>query len=437
MTIVKAETVPYIEAFRAQAPAHEPSWLAAGREAALARFGALGFPTRRLEAWRFTDLRPLQRQVFPPAAGGASLSPDMLRRYLLQADAHSLVLVNGRFAPELSSIGALPAGAWLASTRQTLEQWPHLLESAIAETDMAGAQPFAALNAAFFADGAVLALDPGVRLERPVQIIHAADAAEPRSFHLRSVIALGARSRATIIESFIGDGASWTNAVAALALGEGAALDHVVLQDESRAALHFSLLRATLGGGAVYDSFALTLGARLSRREAQAAIVGPEARATLSGAFLLRGDQEATNATFVDHAAPGGVTRELWKGVVDGRSHGAFLGRIAVRPEGQKTDASQVNRNLLLSPRASVDTKPELEILADDVKCSHGATVGDLDADALFYLRARGIPEAEARRLLIDAFAAEAIATVANPLLRDHLQAQLQRWLGAEEPVPS
>ncbi|HEV8028891.1 MAG TPA: Fe-S cluster assembly protein SufD [Stellaceae bacterium] len=437
MTIVKAETVPYIEAFRAQAQAGEPDWLTAGREAALARFGSLGFPTRRQEAWRFTDLRPLQRQAFPPAAGGATVSPDALRRYRLDPAAHSLVLVNGRFAPELSRTGALPAGAWLASTRRTLEERPHLLEATIAETDIAGAQPFAALNAAFFADGVVLALDAGVVLEEPIQIIHLASAAEPRSFHLRSVIALGAGSRATIIESFIGDGAAWTNAVTAVTIGEGAALEHAVLQDESRAAIHFSLLRGTLAAGAAYESFALTLGARLSRRDAQVTIAGPDARCTLNGAYLLRGDQEATNATFVDHAAPGGTTRELWKGVADGRAHGAFLGRIAVRPDAQKTDASQVNRNLLLSPRASIDTKPELEILADDVKCSHGATVGDLDADALFYLRARGIAEAEARRMLIDAFAAEAIATVANPALRDHLLTELQRWLGAEEAVPS
>jgi len=438
MTIVKAETMPYIEAFRAQArPAGEPQWLVAGRDAALARFGTLGFPTRRQEAWRFTDLRPLQRQVFPPAADGAAVSPEVLRRHRLDSAAHCLVLVNGRFAPELSTLGAVPAGVWLASTRRTLDERPHLVEASIAETDMAGAQPFAALNAAFFADGIVLTLDPGVVLEKPVQIIHVGRASAPQSFHLRSLIRLGERSAARVVESFIGDGPSWTNAVTAVELGERAALDHVVLQDESRQAIHFALLRVTLAAGASYDGFALTLGARLSRRDAQATIAGPDARCGISGAYLLRGDQEATNATFVDHAAPGGVTRELWKGVADDRAHGVFLGRIAVRPEAQKTDANQVNRNLLLSPRASIDTKPELEILADDVKCSHGATVGDLDADALFYLRARGIAEAEARRMLIDAFAAEAIATVADPRLRDHLQGALQRWLGAEEPVPS
>ena len=437
MTIVKAETVPYVEAFRGQMRAGEPPWLTAGREAALARFGALGFPTRRQEAWRFTDLRPLQRQAFPPATGGATGSPEALRRHRLAVETHLMVLVNGRFEPELSSPGALQAGAWLASTRRTLEERPSLLEAAVSETDMAGAQPFAAVNAAFFADGVVLALDAGVVLEKPVEIIHVASAPEPRSFHLRNLIRLGAGSRATIIETFIGKGAAWTNAVAALDLGEAAALEHVVLQDESRDAIHFALLRGGLAAGAAYASFALTLGARLSRRDAQVTIAGPEARCTLNGAYLLEGEREATNATSVDHAAPGGVTRELWKGVVDGRAHGVFLGRIAVRPEAQKTDANQVNRNLLLSPRASVDTKPELEILADDVKCSHGAAVGALDESALFYLRARGIPEAEARRLLIDAFTAEAVATVANEALRDHLLTQVKHWLGAEETVPS
>ena len=426
---VKAEAAPYVEAYRAQPrPADEPRWLAERREAALRNFGDKGFPTRRQEAWRFTDLRPLQRAPLPPTAGGA-VARQALDTYRLAGAAHRLVFVNGRFSPELSAVGALPKGAWLAPTTRTLAERPDIAAGAIDETDTVGAQPFASLNAALFTDGFVLSLEAGVCLDHPIEIIHLGRAEAPCSLHLRNLVALGAGSRASLIESYAGEGAYWTNAVTVAKLGERADFTAVKLQDEGADAIHFAVTRARLAAAARYDSFAFTLGARLSRHETLATLDGENAQLGLNGAYLLRGTQEATNATFVDHAAPGGVTRELFKGVVENRAHGVFLGSISVRPEAQKTDARQLNKNLLLSPRATVDTKPELEILADDVKCSHGATVGDLDESALFYLRARGIPEAEARRMLIEAFAADAIDTVENPALRGHLARHLARWL--------
>ena len=430
--IVKTETAPYIDAFRERKRDGEPQWLAARREAALGNFGDKGFPTRRQEAWRFTDLRPLQRAVFPPASGGA-VPAAALERWRLDGAAHRLVLVNGSFAPELSAPGALPRGAWLASTARTLAEKPDLVAAAIEESDTAGSQPFASLNAAFFADGFILALDPGTVLDRPVEILHLGGAEAPQSVYLRNLVALGAGSRARLIESYAGDGGYWTNAVTAIHLAESAALHHAKLQHESGGAVHFAVTRALLGKSARYESFVLTLGARLSRHDMLARLDGEGARLGLNGAYLLRGEQEATNATFVDHAAPGGTTRELFRGVVEDRAHGVFLGSIGVRPAAQKTDAHQLNNNLLLSRRATVDTKPELEILADDVKCSHGATVGDLDESALFYLRARGIGEDEARRMLIEAFAAGALDTVEDAALRAHLAAHLQRWLARAE----
>jgi Fe-S cluster assembly protein SufD len=214
-------------------------------------------------------------------------------------------------------------------------------------------------------------------------------------------------------------------------LGAGAALRHVKLQDEGSKAIHFGQVRAELAGDSRYESFVLTLGGGLSRHDSFVKFTGEGAACGLFGAYLLRGEQDATNATFVDHATPSCTTREVFKGVVDERAHGVFLGRIAVRPHAQKTNAHQLNKNLLLSPRATVDTKPELEILADDVKCSHGATVGDLDEEALFYLEARGIPAPEARRMLIEAFAADAIDQIEDDTaLRAHLAAQVQSWLG-------
>jgi Fe-S cluster assembly protein SufD len=423
---VKTETVPYIDAFRA-APADR---LRAEREAALARFAALGFPTRRQEAWRFTDLRPLERQSFPPASGNATKA-SLPEGLCLPGGTHRLVLVNGRFAPDLSAIGPLPAGASIGSAAEALARHPEL--TLLEGGDTEGGQPFAALNAAFFSDGVVVMLAAGVTLDRPVEIIHLGSAEAPASVHPRSRIALGPGSRARVIESFAGGGHYWTNAVLAIELEAGAVLEHARLQDEGAEAIHMALTRLRLGAGSRYDGFTLTLGGALSRQDVQVALAGEGAEVGLSGVYLLRGAQEATTALAVDHQAPGCTTRELFKGVVDERAHGVFLGAIAVRPAAQKTDAHQLNKNLLLSRRASVDTKPALEILADDVKCSHGATVGDLDENALFYLRARGIAEAEARRMLIEAFAADALDAVGDAAFRTYLASHLQRWLGLRE----
>ena len=431
----KPETAPYRAAF---APA---GTLVEKRREAFARFEALGFPTRRDEAWRFTNLRSLGE--IPPLPSAARVPPSPRRGegwdegsiapYLFAGETHRIVLVNGRFAPALSKIGSLPQGVALGSTAEIAASHPALAAHLLDRTDLAGGQAFASLNAALFADGFVLALDPGVALETPVEIIHWGDAAES-SFHLRNLIQLGAGSRATVIESYAGSGHYWTNAVALVDLASGAALRHVKLQDEASDAIHFGQVRTTLAADARYESFVLTLGGRLSRHDSFATFAGEGAACGLFGAYLLKGEQEATNATFVDHAVPKCATSEVFKGVVDERAHGVFLGKIAVRPQAQKTDAHQLNKNLLLSARANVDTKPELEILADDVKCSHGATVGDLDEQALFYLQARGIPADEARRMLIEAFAADAIDRIEDDTaLRAHLLAHVQRWLGRKE----
>lgn len=430
MTVIKAETTPYLEAFRALSrPAGEPRWLTGRREAALARFAELGFPTRRQESWRFNDLRVLQRCEFPPSAAGGAAAWEKLERRRFAGDAHRLVLVDGRFMPDLSDIGTLPEGVWLGSTAVALAERPALVEAALGDSDISGAQPFSSLNAAFFADGFVLSLPRGVTLDRPVEVMHLAGASAPRSLHLRSVVMLGTGSAATLLETFAGEGVYWTNAVTALHLDERAILRHVKVQDEGQEAVHFAAARATLGRAARYASFVLTVGGRLSRHDTLAAVTGEGAQLGLDGAYMLRGEQEATNATFVDHAAPAGSTREVFKGVIEERAHGIFLGKIAVRPEAQKTNAHQINRNLLLSPRAVVDTKPELEIFADDVRCSHGATVGELEEAALFYLRSRGIPMPEARRMLIEAFIADALETVEEAALHAYLRRHVERWL--------
>ena len=391
---VKAEAAPYLDAFRTD-PA-EPAWLREARGKALAAFGARGFPSRREEAWRFTSLRPLADRSFKPSHGKLELKS-----------------------------GSLPKGIWFASTARTLAERPEIVRRAIGETDLAGGQPFSSLNAALFGDGFVLALEEGVTLDDPVEIVHCA---AEGSINLRNLIALAPNSRATVVETYRGKGTYWTNTVTGISVGEGASLTHIKVQDESTDAIHFAVTRATLAPAAHYQNFGLTLGANLSRQDVQV-LLGDGANVGVSGAYLQRGDQDATNAIVIDHAAPGATTRELFKGVLDERSHGAFLGTIRVREGAQKTDAKQTSRALLLSDRASVDTKPELEILADDVKCAHGAAVGDLDKDTLFYLRARGIGADEARRMLIEAFVLEAVETVEQPALRDHLAGHVRRWL--------
>lgn len=426
-----AEIQPYAEAFKARGDVNEPAWLRRRREGAMQRFAELGFPTRKQEAWRFTDLRPLQRTAFPPAAGGGHTTAGDIAPWLYGGAGHRIVLVNGSFAPELSVIGDLPKGAWLASTAQTLRDRPDLLESTLRETDALGAQPFVALNAALFADGIVLALEPGVVLDRTIEIIHWARG-QARSSHSRNIIVLGRGSRATLIETHAGEGAYWTNAVGAVVVGADAALRHIRLQDESTAAIHLGHNRVELERNARYENFTLSLGGRLARTDIHLKFDGEGAACGLFGATLLRGEQEGTIATVVDHAAPRCITREYFKSVAADRAHGVFLGTIGVRPHAQKTDANQLSKNLLLGPRAAIDTKPELEILADDVKCSHGATVGDLDETALFYLESRGIPVAEARRMLVEAFAAEVIERIEDDVaMRAHLGRHVARWLAA------
>ncbi len=428
MSDALSEIRPYVEAFKRRQASGEPAWLSARREGAMKRFAELGFPLRRQEAWRFTNLQSLQKASYPPAGDAAAIEDSDLAPWRFPGETHRLVLVNGHFSPALSAVGALPKGVTLASVAQTLKTRPELLESSLRETDTIGGQPFVSLNAALFEDGFVLALEAGATLDLPVEVVHFGQGGQ-RSCHLRNLVLLGAGSRAALIESYAGSGNYWTNAAGVIALAKGASLTHVKLQDEGQAAIHMAQNRIEIAGGARYESFVLTLGAKLSRHDSQARLEGEGAECRLNGAFLLRGEQEATNVTFADHAAPHGTTHELFKGVADGGAHGAFIGTIAVRPQAQKTDAHMLNKNLLLSPRASIDTKPELDILADDVKCGHGATVGDLDDGALFYLESRGIPALEARQMLIAAFAADALDRVENKDLRAFLDVHLQRWL--------
>jgi Fe-S cluster assembly protein SufD len=432
---VKPEARPYLEAFGRDRHQGDPDWLAGYRNRSLARFAELGFPSRRSEAWRYLDLRQLEQRPMLPVRRETAVITSTVRAQLaeigLVEPAHRLVLINGHFSPELSRLDQLPSGVWLGPMAAAIAERPDLVRAEL-ETQTAD-RPFAFLNAAFFVDGFVLDVAPGVGLERPVEIVHLSDDNSSGSLHTRSLVVAGRESRATLVESYAGVSEYWRNDVVELRLGAGSELAQVTLVEEAAEALHFGETLATLDAASRLSSFVLLLGGRTVRHEATVRSEGERTRCDLNGAFLLSGRQEANILTTVDHIAPGGETREIFKGVAAGRAHGAFQGRITVRPGAQKVDAHQLSRNLVLGARAAIDTKPELEIYADDVKCSHGAAVGDLDEVALFYLRARGIPSHEARRMLIEAFAREAVELVEQTPLREHLQSRLARRLATLE----
>jgi len=414
----------------------EPGWLAARRQQSMTRFAELGFPSRRSENWRYLDLQPLQQKPLLPARSAARSDDAALRERASESAvagvAARLVLVDGRFAPALSDIPAL-SGVWFGSMAQAMRERGELAQAAVEDAAGEAAHPFAALNTAFFSDGYVLDIAAGVRLDRPIEILHLGSGASEASFHTRSLISLGDGALATLVETYAGQGRYWRNDVVAVRLGAGAELSRAALIEEAAEAVHLGQLDVALAAKSCFDGFALLLGGRRARHEASVRIAGDAARCRLDGAYLVAGSDEANIVTFVDHQKPGGETRELIKGVVADRGHGAFQGKITVREQAQKTDARQTSRNLMLGRRAIIDTKPELEIYADDVKCAHGATVGELDETSLFYLRSRGIPDDEARRILIEGFLREAVEEVEDPAVRDYLLRRLAARLARLE----
>ena len=435
---VKPETRAYLDAFAARGwQAREPDWLAGYRRRSVARFAELGFPSRRSESWRYIDLRALEEAPLLPTGSARTVGNAAGRVELdeigFSGAACRLVLVDGRFAPEFSNIGQLPLGVRFGGMAEAIAERPDLVRPLIEALPLDAARPFAALNAAFFADGFLLEVAPGIALDQPVEIVHLASGETGCSIHTRSLVAMGSGSRAAVFESFAGKARYWRNDLVELRLGPGADFTRVALVEEASEAVHTGEMVVTLGRSSRLASFVLLMGGRTVRHEATVRAEGEATHCGLNGAFLLSDRQEANVVTTVDHSAPGGETREVFKGVAAGHGHGAFQGRITVRPGAQKVDAHQLSRNLVLSPRAAIDTKPELEIFADDVKCSHGAAVGDLDEAALFYLSTRGIDREQARRMLVEAFIREALDLVELTQLREHLQARLGRRLAILE----
>jgi Fe-S cluster assembly protein SufD len=412
--------------FQAERAAETPLWLRSFREQGLAQFARQGFPTPRNEDWKYTDVAPIVSRPFAPVGDGVKV--DLQARVeQLALPGPRLVFVDGRLVPGLSSLEGLFAGVTVKPLRDAVREDAEALEAVLGQRARSEAHPFVALNAALLDEGAFIQVRPGAVAPSPVQLVFLSSGAEasPVLASPRIVVVAGANSEAALVELYAGaaeGGTSFTNAVTEVVLGENARLHHYKLQAEPDAAFHVASLHAEQARDSRLASHAFALGGALARNEVHSVFAGEGGECVLNGLYVGRGSQHLDNHTALDHAVPRCTSRELYKGVLDGRSRGTFHGRVLVRPDAQRTDATQTNRNLLLSEQALVDTRPQLEILADDVKCAHGAAVGRLDEQALFYLRARGIPRAEAEQLLTYAFASEVVGAVTLEPLRARVE---------------
>jgi Fe-S cluster assembly protein SufD len=415
----------------------QPGALRELRERAFARFVERGFPRPQEEEWRFTNVAPVARTRFARPADGFDVAA--VARELEAArleDSYEIVFVDGRFAPALSSPGAPPAGVAVSSLAgATGVQWSRI-EPELGRRANFVARPFAALSTALFEDGAVVEVAAGATVSTPIHLLFWTTAGPaPAAVYPRVLVVAGEDARATVVESYRGAGRYLACPVSELVAGPGAVLDHYKLQRESLDAYHLGLLHVDAGRSATVSSQTFSLGAAIARHDVEAVLGGEGAEVTLNGLYLVRGRQLADFHMRVDHAREHTTSHELFKGVLDERSRGVFNGRIHVHPRAQKTDAKQTSRNLLLSAEALVNANPQLEIFADDVKCTHGSTVGQLDHEAVFYLRSRGIGLEAARSLLTYAFAADVVERTRVAALRQSLQEFLFAWIPQGEIV--
>ena len=407
------------EGLRGRLPGASLPWVEALRDRGAAAFRVQGFPTRRVEAWKYTDLAAVSTGVFGEPLTGVddalTLPPSVHPR---------AVFINGRFRADLSKLDGLSYGvenlAWALP-----EQEGRL--GALARPEE---QALAALNGMLFEDGLVVTLPDGVAGGVLELVSFATESERAPAFHPRHLLRLGKGASLTLIETAAGPATAryLHNPVFEIEIEEDARLNHGRQQQEGREAFFLSTVYARIQARGVYDNFTLNAGSRLARNEIHVALCGPKAEVHLNGAQLLVDGQHADTTTAIDHAAPDCASRETYKTVLSGKSRGVFQGKILVRQAAQKTDGYQMNQALLLSPEAEIDSKPQLEIYADDVKCSHGATVGELDAEQIFFLRSRGIPEAQARAILVEAFLTEAVEAVADEAVREALSLAVAGW---------
>jgi Fe-S cluster assembly protein SufD len=416
---------------------HRLPWLRKLREDAFESFCETGFPTTHDEDWRFTNLSSIVRTPFSLAQGsdatvlGSNFDSD-LKPWRIDGAVARLVFVDGQFVRHLSSIGALPQGTVICSLQQEIANGAELLEDHLGRYLNIQRDPFCALNTAFVEDGAFVHVGKGVSLETPIHLLFLSSGTDfPTMMHPRNLLLIEREAQATIIEEYVslGDGIVFSNSATELVVGEDSTVSHFMIEREHAKAFNVSTLRIQQERSANVASHSVLLGGGLVRNNVHPVLAGEGGDCLINGLFVGTGRQHLDNYMYVEHASPHCSSRQFYNGILDGAAHGVFHGRIIVHRDAQKTDAKQTNRNLLLSDDAQIDTKPQLEIYADDVKCTHGATIGQIEEHALFYLRSRGIDEASARKLLLSAFARECVERMSPGIARTHVERLLDAHL--------
>lgn len=421
-----SEVLTFLETLKArsQQRAEEPTWIAARRQAGAARFEAMGFPTRRDEEWKYTDVRAISQTHFS-LAESAEFSQAGAAALTLPIDAYRLTFVDGVFSAALSDLDGLPQGLQILPLSQALTENHEAVGGPLGRLTGVEFSPFAALNTAFMEEGAVVRLAPGIVVEKPIvlQFLSRANA-EPVMCHPRVLVEAAGRSEATLIEHYTGEAEAknFTNVVGEYMLDRGAIFNHYKLQEAPLGDYHVASMHVEQSRDSRYSSYNLNLGGALVRNDLVSDLNGKGAEANFLGLFFGQGRQHVDNHTKVNHNAPLTFSNENYKGILDDRAHGVFNGKVFVKRDSQKIEGFQSNQNLLLSDRAHIDAKPELEIYADDVKCSHGTTTGQLDEEAVYAMRTRGIDEATARALLTLAFAGEVLEEVTLDAISERVE---------------
>ncbi|SOE63652.1 Iron-regulated ABC transporter permease protein SufD [Burkholderia sp. D7] len=404
-------------------PGAEPPWLRVARRRAFECFGTLGVPTPRHEDWKYTNVAALGKRAwhFSPQRLDEAKAARLVEELTFAGREHRLVFLNGCYAPKLSRVNQLPHGAFVGSLSRALREMPDRLEAMFSTQEWHDG--LAALNTAFLCDGFVVALPPDTKLDDPLHMVFLANEAD-LAVQPFNVVLAGARSSCAIVEQFAGlnDNLYLTNTITRIVADDYADVQHYRLQQEGNRAFHIARIDVEQRQSSHFTSHAFAFGSALSRTGIAANLSACEADVTLNGLYFAGGRQHVDHHTCIDHAQPHGTSREYYRGVLAGAARGVFNGRVIVRPDAQQTDAHQANHNLLLSRDAEIDTKPQLEIFADDVRCTHGATVGQLDESQLFYLRSRGVDETTARALLTYAFARDIVERVRIDALRGRLE---------------
>ncbi|HEY2171139.1 MAG TPA: Fe-S cluster assembly protein SufD, partial [Candidatus Angelobacter sp.] len=402
----------------------QPRWLQSLRQDAFARFAETGFPTTHDEDWRFTNVSPVASTPFE-LAGSDTVTKEQLEPFGVLQFATHLVFVNGLFSQELSTLASMPKGVTVGSLAAQLKSDPAEVEAHLGRHLNTQRDAFAALNTSFIEDGIYVHVPRGVVVEIPIYVLYVTvPCVTPTMNHPRNLIVTEENSQITVIEDYVslGEGITFSNTATELVAGDNANVSHYMIVREGVQAYNFSTLRIQQGRSANVATHSLLLSGALVRNNVHPVLAGEGSQCLINGLFMANGHQHMDNYMLVEHASPHCDSRQFYNGILNGQSHGVFHGRIIVHKDAQKTDAKQTNRNLLLSDDAQIDTKPQLEIYADDVKCTHGATIGQVDENALFYLRSRGLAEAAARHVLLLAFANECLDRMNSPQVRDHLE---------------